>query len=196
MLSRRAFAASSLLVAGLGGAAWSAPAFAQGGADLNVSPKRLVFKQNARIDSVLIFNSGDAAATYNISCIDRLMTVDGGLHALGGADLKPDVAALAGKVRSARALVLFTPRRVTLQPGETQTVRIRVTRPADLAPGEYRTHLTVTAVPPQDQGLTAEQAGQAAPTEMSVRLIPLFSISIPIIVRQGPDDIRGGLRNL
>src|SRR5205085_7936097 len=74
-------------------------------------------------------------------------------------------------------------------------VRLRALRPNDLAPGEYRTHLTVTEVPPEDIGLTAEQAAQIGPKELSIRIVPIFSLSIPLIVRQGDVDVRAGLES-
>ena len=65
-------------------------------------------------------------------------------------------AAFAGAVKSAKAMITYTPRRVVLEPHSSQVVRLRVLRPPDLAAGEYRTHLTVTAVPSEDTGVTAD----------------------------------------
>ncbi|MDP3869339.1 molecular chaperone [Phenylobacterium sp.] len=187
------------LAAALAGALllWPATASAQVGADLNVSPKRVVFGPAGRSATVYVFNQGDAPATYSVALVDRVMLDSGEIIAIEDAQKNPAKAQAAAGVKSAKALITYTPRRVTLAPKTSQLVRLRVLRPGDLAAGEYRTHLTVTAVPPEDTGVTAEQAaGGLQPGEMQVRVVALFSLSIPVIVRQGPEDIRGSVENL
>ncbi|UTP38841.1 hypothetical protein M9M90_16670 [Phenylobacterium sp. LH3H17] len=172
-------------------------ASAQVGADLNISPKRVVFDPNGRSASVYVFNQGDAPATYSVALVDRVMLDTGEIIAIDDAQKDPAKAATAAMVKSAKSLITFTPRRVTLAPKTSQLVRLRVLRPGDLAAGEYRTHLTVTAIPPEDTGVTAEQAAAGLqPGEMTVRVVALFSLSIPLIVRHGPEDVRGGVENL
>lgn len=163
----------------------ASPSRAAGGADLNISPKRVVFGPADRTATVFVFNRGTEPAVYAVELVDRTMQADGQI-----------VAAAAGETPSAKPFITYTPRRVTLAPGESQTVRLRVLRPADLATGEYRTHFTVTALPPEDTGLTAEQA--SAPLregQIGTRLTTLISLSIPLIVRQGPADAKAALEN-
>ncbi len=180
-------------------AALAAPALAQRtvGADLNVSPRRVTFEGGARADTVIVYNGGAEAATYNVELVDRVMSPEGGVFAVADAPKTPDVAAAIGRLKSAKPFITFTPRRVTLAPGEYQTIRLRVLRPADLVPGEYRTHLTVTATPPETQGLTADAAA-APPADgaLGVQLTALFSVAIPVIVRQGSNEFAAGLDNI
>ncbi|MBC6981960.1 molecular chaperone [Caulobacter sp. 17J80-11] len=177
------------LVVGVAGSRASTPV----GADLNLSPKRLVFDDAGRSATLFVFNQGDQPATYNIELIDQAMTPEGRIERLGDT---PGAAEAAG-VRSAKPLVTFTPRRVTLGPQQSQTVRLRILRPADLQPGEYRSHLLVTAVPPQDTGLTADQAAAGGSSqELSVRVVAVFSLSIPVIVRQGAPDVNAGIEGV
>lgn len=172
-------------------------AWAQIGADLNVSPKRVVFDPTGRSATVYVFNQGDAPATYSVALVDRVMLDSGEIIAVEDAQKDPVKAQAAAAVKSAKSLVTFTPRRVTLAPKTSQLVRLRVLRPGDLPAGEYRTHLTVTAIPPEDTGVTAEQAAAGLqPGEMAVRVVALFSLSIPVIVRQGGEDVRGSVENL
>lgn len=172
-----------------------AGASAQSGPDANLSPKRVVFDPAARAATVFVFNQGDRPATYTVEVVDRVMREDGQIVAL--ADLPPvERAAAEARLRSAREMVQFTPRRVTLGPNQSQAVRIRAQRPGGLGEGEYRTHLTVTAVPPADAGLTAEQAVNPAAGEVGVRVNALFGLSIPNIVRQGRPDVRARLENV
>lgn len=161
------------------------PASAQSGADLNISPKRVVFGPGERAATVYIFNQGDAEATYTVELVDRAMTADGQI--VPAAD-RPDIA-----VASALDLVQHTPRRITLQPRESQAIRVRA-RPG--AGGEHRTHLTVTALPAETAGFTAEQAAREGADELSVQVVALFSISIPVIVRDSAADAHAAVENL
>jgi hypothetical protein len=63
------------------------------------------------------------------------------------------------------------------------------------AKGEYRTHLTVTTIPPKDMGTTAEEAAGVKPGELSFTVYSVFGISIPVIVRLGEPDVRAGIEN-
>ncbi len=190
MQTRRIFLS---LAAGLAGLTLFQPAFAQVGGDLNIAPKRLVLDGTARAASVFIFNRGASAVTYDITMVDRVMTPDGQITAVDQLKPASPEAALAAGLRSAKDMITHTPRRVTLQPGESQTVKLRILRPADLAAGEYRTHLTVTAVPPEDTGLTADQVAGGNGAQLGARVVSLFAISIPVIIRQGTSDVRAVL---
>jgi P pilus assembly chaperone PapD len=167
-----------------------------GAGDISLSPKRITLDSSARATAVYVFNRGTTTATYSISLVDRVMTPDGRILTIEDAMKDPADAAIVETLQSASRLITHTPRRVTLQPNESQTVRILAQRPANLPAGEYRTHLTVTAIPPADYGLTAEQAaGVVNEGELSIRLLPLFSLSIPLIVRQGPTDVSAAIES-
>jgi P pilus assembly chaperone PapD len=165
------------------------PAHAQVGADLNISPKRVVFEGAQKSSTVFVYNRGEAAVSYKIELIDRVMTPDGQIRATDELAKTADGAAAAARLKSASAMIQYTPRRVTLAPGQSQTIRLRMLAPAALADGEYRTTLTVSALPPEDAGLTAEKAVDASGRELSVKVIALFGVSIPLIVRRGPHEV-------
>ncbi|CAN5127792.1 hypothetical protein BH09PSE1_BH09PSE1_26630 [soil metagenome] len=175
-------AALALFALGATGAA------AQVGADLNISPRRVTFDPSDRAATVYVFNQGDTAATYSVELVDRVMRPDGQIVA--AAD-----AADAPASPSASSLIEYTPRRVTLQPKQSQVIRIRVRPPTDTTP-EYRTHLTVTALPPEDSGFTAAQAAAGTTDGVSLQVTALFSVSIPLIVRQGAIDARAAIENV
>lgn len=161
------------------------PALAQVGADLNISPKRVVFGPGDRSATVYVFNQGDAPASYSVELVDRVMTPDGQIVA--AAD-RPDV-----RVDSAADLVQYTPRRITLQPRESQAIRVRARPGGD---GEHRSHLTVTALPPENAGFTVDQAAAGPGDAVSLQVIALFSVSIPVIVRDGLPDARAAIDRL
>ena len=167
----------------------AAPAMAQVGADLNISPRRVTFDDSERAATVYVFNQGDEPATYTVELVDRLMQPDGQIVAQADA---PD----APHSPSAQPFIQYTPRRVVLQPKQSQVIRVRVRPPAGDTAGEYRTHLTVTALPPEDTGFTAAQAAETDPNGVALQVTALFSVSIPLIVREGAVDARAAIQNV
>jgi P pilus assembly chaperone PapD len=163
--------------------------------NLNITPKRLILDRGNRSGSVYIFNQGNAPATFDISLVERVMLPSGEIKALAEARTEPALQPIVANLASAQSLLVATPRRVTLAPGKGQTIRIRATPPAG-ASGEYRTHLTVTTVPPRDAGVTADQAQAGADGQLSFRITSVFGLSIPVIVRPGPADVRAAIENM
>lgn len=168
----------------------SGPVMAQGAADLNISPKRVVFSGTNRSTLVYVFNRGTAPASYAVDLSDRVMLPDGQILSISEVPAEQSTAKeTAGRVKSAKAMLTYTPRRVTLGPGESQVIRVRLLPPPGLASGEYRSHLTVATLPPEDVGVTAEQAAQLGEGELAVKVVSLLALSIPVIVRQ---DVTAG----
>ena len=171
------------------------------GANLNISPKRVTFDRADRSATVYVFNQGTAAATFDIALVDRIMLPDGQIMPVTEAQAKPELKAVLDKLMSAHEMLVATPRRATLEPGKGQTIRIRAAPsaagPSGTPPtaGEYRTHLTITTIPPPSIGLTAEQAASQNPGELRFQINSVFGLSIPVIVRIGPPDVRGAIEN-
>jgi P pilus assembly chaperone PapD len=165
------------------------------GANLNISPKRVTFDRARRSATVYIYNQGQAAASFDISLVDRVMLPDGQIVAV--ADAKPEMKAVVDKLASAQAILQVSPRRATLAPGQGQTIRLRVAGAPDAAaPVEARSHLTITTIPPADTGLTAEQAAAGATNELRFQVNSVFGLSIPAIVRSGDLDVRAAIQNV
>lgn len=170
---------------------------APSGANLNISPKRVALDRTHRTATVFIFNQGAAAGTFDISLVDRVMLPDGRILALSEAADDPAAKAIADQVKSARPILQVSPRRVTLGPGQGQTIRLRVSgAPEDPAAVELRTHLTIASLPPREAGTTAEEAA-AAPSAggLQFQINALLGLSIPAIVRLGDVDVRAKLEN-
>jgi hypothetical protein len=123
------------------------------------------------------------------------MTPSGQIMPLSEAAANPELAELTAGLRTAKPMLLATPRRVTLEPGKGQTIRVRVSPSAAAQSGESRSHLTVTTLPPRSVGLTAEEAAKPQPDERSFQVFSVFGISIPIIVRLGECGLRAGIEN-
>ncbi|RYE03757.1 MAG: hypothetical protein EOP61_03360 [Sphingomonadales bacterium] len=149
----------------------------------------MVLDRSSRTATVYIFNQGQAAATFDITLVDRVMLPDGQIRSVEQAQGSSGGQALVAKLVSAHDLVLATPRRVTLAPGKGQMIRLRAVPPASGGLAiEYRTHLTVTNVPPPETGLTAAAAASQAPNQLSFQIRSVFGLSIPVIIRTAPAE--------
>lgn len=154
-------------------------------ADLMLYPTRVVFEKNQRTTPVDLINNGSEPATYRITLVNQRMGEDGQF-------LPVDTAPLPGEL-FANDMVQFSPRQVTLQPGTSQTVRVMVRKPADLAAGEYRSHLHFEKMP-EARGATSVEPGKEK--EIGIVLTALVGASIPVIVRHEVAPASVGLSHL
>src|SRR5690606_4474121 len=161
-----------------------APLAAQG--DLLIAPTRLVL-DGRRGGEVILSNVGGEEATYRVSLELRRMTPDG--------DLAPvDEAEANVTEKAALEMIRYAPRRVTLPPGEPQAIRISARPGADLPDGEYRVHMSFNAIPKARP--VADSDSQAAPDGgFAINLIPIYGITMPIIVRKGELEVTAALAN-
>ena len=155
------------------GLACGAPAMAQ--ADLLIAPTRVIINGGGSTQ-VILNNIGSAPATYRISLELRRMTEEGELVDVAEADATP-------AEQAALAMIRYAPRRITLPPDQPQSVRISARPGPELADGEYRVHMKFAGVPAP---LTPEEAArQKTGTGLTIKLIPIYGITIPVIVRKG-----------
>jgi P pilus assembly chaperone PapD len=119
-------------------------------AELMLHPTRIVFDKNQRAAQVELINNGSKPASYRISLVNRRMTDAG--------QFEPADTPGEGE-HFADGMLRYSPRQVTLQPGTAQTVRIMLRKPADLAEGEYRSHLLFDKLPEPDAGTSIENRG-------------------------------------
>jgi len=145
-------------------------------ADLMLYPTRVSLEANQRAAQVQLVNRGQKAESYRISVVNRRMTETGQIVAADTPE--PDE-------QFAQELIRYSPRQVTLQPGEAQTVRISVRKPAGLAAGEYRSHMQFDRLPDAEGSTDLEQVTKLQPGEAAVKITALIGASIPVIVRHG-----------
>lgn len=157
------------------------PAHAQG--DLLVAPTRVIL-DGRRGTEVILSNIGQEEATYRISLELRRMNEDGSLTPVEREQANALEEAALGMIR-------YAPRRITLPPGQPQAVRIGARPGAELADGEYRVHMSFRAVPKPRR--VTEQASQAE--GIQIRLIPVYGVTIPIIVRHGRLEAQVAIEN-
>ena len=161
----------------------STQAMAQG--NLLITPRRVVFEGQKRTQDLNLANTGIDTAKYNVSVINYRMREDGSFEEITTPD--------AGQNFADKNLRFF-PRSVTLAPNEAQVVKMQVTRADQLSPGEYRSHIYFRAVPKQT-ALGTEEVKKDS-TSIGVKLIPIFGITIPVIIRVGESTTKVNLSDV
>lgn len=151
--------------------------------DLLVAPTRIVL-DGRKGTEIVLNNIGDAPATYRISVEFRRMTADGNLE---------DVTDPSPAEKAAADMIVYAPRRVTLAPHEPQSIRLTARPPQGIADGEYRVHLLFRAIPPSTPVTSnGEEAGKG----LRLQLIPVYGVTIPVIVRLGNLEATAGISNV
>src|SRR5688572_22228449 len=157
-------------------AAVPAPLAAQG--DLLIAPTRLIL-DGRRGGEVLLSNVGSEEATYRVTLELRRMTPDGDLEQV-------DETQANVSERAALEMVRYAPRRVILPPGEPQAIRISARPGAELPDGEYRVHMSFSALP---KVRPVDQAADSPAQGVSFNIIPVYGITMPIIIRKGALEV-------
>lgn len=153
--------------------------------NLLITPRRVVFEGSKRSMDLNLANTGEDTATYAISLIQMRMNEDGSFETITDPD--PDQ-------RFADRFIRYFPRSVTLGPNEAQVVKVQLIRTNELSQGEYRSHFYFRSVPKIKP--LGEEEVQADTAAISVRLTPIFGITIPAIIRSGESNAKVTLSDL
>ncbi len=157
--------------------------------DLLVAPTRVVLEGRTRAAEIILNNTGEKEATYRIGLIHLHMDENGKYKDI------PESALDSSPDKPAKKLLRFSPHQVTLKPGESQTVKIMVRKPEGLADGEYRSHIAFHAVPETATGEDVEEK-EVETGKIAIRLIPIYGVSIPVIVREGTLSAKAGISGM
>jgi len=142
--------------------------------NLDITPKRIVFEGQKRIMEVKLVNVGSDSANYAISFKQFRMTEEGAFQEITTPDL--------GQNFSDKNIRYF-PRSVLLAPNESQVIKLQLLKSELLEPGEYRSHLYFRSLtPPKALG---EEDIKKDSSLVSIKLSPIFGITIPVIIRKG-----------
>ena len=128
------------------------------GKGLLVAPVKLEFEGRIRSGTFKIMNRDPVNVDYRIS-FAPLIEKDKG--------------------KDAKDWVRFSPRRIRLGPGQHQTVRVVVRKPADLAPGEYTARLLIQAIPPA-------RRPEDPTDQIKINLDIVYGVSIPLHIKHNP----------
>lgn len=152
-------------------------------AELMLYPTRIVIEGNQRSAQIQLINNGAASATYRLALVNRRMSESG--------DFSEIKDPLPGEL-FADHMLRFSPRQVTLAPGAGQTVRVMVRKPANLAEGEYRSHLLFSQQPDAPTLDTHNDATKG----IGVVITALTGATVPVIVRHGSPEAELALSHL
>ena len=159
-------------------------AFAQ---TVSVEPKRIVFSGRDRAKEVFLMNSGDKEATYRVFFQEVKMTKDGAVKVIAEKDVPKDYPSVAPMIR-------FSPRQVVIPAHSSQVVMFMARKSAKTTEREYRSNIVFQAVP-DDTGESLEDI-VLKEGEVSIKITPIFGISIPVIIRHGELDATVSLSDL
>lgn len=151
---------------------FTSESLAQG--NLIIIPRRVVFEGPKRTEALSLANTGTDTAKYLISVIHYRMLDNGAFELI----TEPD----SGQYFADKNFRFF-PRSVVLAPNEAQTVKLQAINTSGLKPGEYRSHLYFRAVP--KEAAPVENTADTNSKEISIKLVPIFGIAIPVIIRVG-----------
>ena len=150
-------------------------------ADLLISPVRVVLNERDRSASVTLINSGNETRAYRISWSKKIALPQGGYR-----DLTPEEdAQYAGLER----MVRISPKQVSLAPQQRQTIKLLLRNPGNLTDGEYRSHLTFTALPPNTERSSPKN-------QTSIELKMLLSYTMPVLYRKGTVRVSPSMEQL
>ena len=150
-------------------------AYAKAGLLLN--PTRIVLEKRERNVALMIKNNGDTRGIYRVELVEMEMQEVGGTRIIPTTEEAP---------YSAKKLLRISPRRILLDAGQTQNIRVVVRKPKDLEDGEYRSHLKVTLIEDNvDKHGIPVKAEESTGGVMSITIKPRFSLIIPLILRHG-----------
>lgn len=151
-----------------------------GSANLVITPTLIEFAERDRVKQVLLINPTNQIQTYNLEWTEFTQT-DFGAYEMLNENSKASFATASQYLR-------FTPRRVTLKPGEKQTVKILLRRTANMKEGDHRSHLKFSSLPPEADTQMADQNGTSG---ISFKVDLLVNYTIPVIVRADSNRIVG-----
>jgi fimbrial chaperone protein len=147
------------------------PASAWAGPVLFVYPTMIMFEGNERSATITLTNRGDAIGTFETSWSELAMTPEGGLIKTEDPEW------------SVQAYVRYSPRRVTLEPAESQVIKIALRRDQDVPEGEYYSHFKILTLNSEDLAGDRKNAVEPSKDNSAVRIRARSAVAIPIIWR-------------
>lgn|GEM_PF-372381 len=144
--------------------------------NLLVTPMRMIFEGREKMQELSLANTGSDTARYLISFIEIRMNENGTSEKIN----QPD----SGQ-KFASPFIRFFPRSVVLPPNDAQLIKLQLINTSQLDSGEYRSHLYLRAELQKTPLGEEPETEQKDSGNLSVKLTPVFGLSIPIIIRVG-----------
>lgn len=144
-------------------------------ADLLITPTRVFFGDRDRYAEVTLVNTGKAPKTYEMSWHFFRMKENGAAYTpVEGSITEFDLS----------KHIIFTPKRVTLQPNAKQKIKLALRRPAEpITPGDYHIHLGFASLPDPVVQNNDNNGRPRAMVNINV------GYTIPVVLRVGPENV-------
>lgn len=146
---------------------------------LLVTPTRVTFGARDRVEEVTLVNTSDVVRRYKLEWVQNRQDENNQYFRLSDSEI--ETFAIASP------FVRFSPRRVTLKPGESQKVKLLARRQANMEFPEYRSHLRFTALPPD---LTDANDDEENVSGVQLKLNLLLSYTIPVVLRTEATNVQ------
>ena len=130
--------------------------------------KRIIFEGPKRADFITLINESNKPKTYRIVWREMTMDPQTGLR----KKTDSEIAQTQYKVSD---MVKYSPRRITVQPRQTQEIRLMLRRPNGLPDGEYRSHLLI-----REERQTKNTVNNSGGNASNVDIRTLPGISLPV----------------
>ncbi len=137
-------------------------------ANILITPTRIVFEDRDRFAVVTLVNNGSTVKSYEMDWI-HFNEGDNG-----------DAVMQMEKAFDLSDHIVFSPRRVTLEPGAKQKIRLALRRPETIPDGDYSVHFRFHALP---DPIVVQEPGQEKKMEASIKIN--VSYTIPVVLRVG-----------
>lgn len=141
-------------------------------ATLSLTPLRIELNNSNKMQSVLLMNEANEAVTYRLGFKYQSMNANGTLQAMTSEEevvMKP-----------IEQMVMFSPKQVTLQPKQTQTVKFTFRNIATATLDEYAAYVVFQEL--DNSPKIPQLSDQPAEGDVAINVKPLFKIAIPIFV--------------
>jgi fimbrial chaperone protein len=140
-------------------------------ANLLVAHTKITFDERERSKTINLINNTEDTLTYRIEWSEKVALFGGGYRVLVDKNEILDT-------NIASPMIRFSPRQVRLKAGERQTIALSLRRPSNMAEGEYRSHLSIKALPREAKNIN----------KPGINLNLVISYSVPVVVRHGKPE--------
>lgn len=156
-------------------------------AGLVLNPQRIVLQDRERSASLDLLNTDDKAGRYQIYFEHKYMKEDGSIVDIENPE---EGGPYAGD------MIRYSPRRVDIPAGGSQTIRIAARRPKGLAEGEYLSHLVLKQIPQKADANSPATPKNDEDIQLNLAVQPVLKLAIPVIVRKGASTTTASISDI
>jgi|GEM_PF-1324678 len=146
-------------------------------ASITITPVEIMFGGRDRYKDITLVNTGDTVKNYEMKFVYHKMTPEGAYVFVEG---------LGEEEFDLSKHIVFSPRKVRLEPGAKQRVRLALRRPAEIPLGDHHVGLMFESKALEKN--TTDDDIQLETGQAKAGMVINVSYSIPVILREGDPD--------